>query len=156
MVNLQWPPALVQRAQRLSLRDRQMLTMLAVFLLAVLLLKGLWQPAQQRLQHAERVYQQRLQLAAQLQQARPAQPSPSSQPLPSRLSDSATTAGLDLLQMESDNQGLSMTLKGEARTLLGWLIQTEREGGQMQSLTLDKQDEQLHARVVWRLDSSGY
>lgn len=155
MANMQWPPALAQLAQRLSRRNLRMLIMLAACLLAVLLLKGLWQPAQQRLQQAERVYQQRLQLATQLQQARPAQPSPSGQPLPGRLSDNASAAGLELLQMQSDHQGLSMTLKGEARALLGWLIKAEHEGAQMQSLTLEKQDEQLHVRVVWGLDSSG-
>ena len=59
-------------------------------------------------------------------------------------------AGLEWLQMDKDAQGLRLTLAGQAEAVLGWLIRAEREGAQMQTLTLERQDERLLVSVAWR------
>ncbi len=134
----------------LGVRDRRLSMGLGAVLVAACLFKGVWQPAQQRLQHAERLYQQRLLLAVQVQRARPGQAPSGEQPLSRRLSDSAAVAGLEWLQMDKDAQGLRLTLAGQAEAVLGWLIRAEREGAQMQTLTLERQDERLLVSVAWR------
>ncbi|MFJ3482769.1 type II secretion system protein GspM [Pseudomonas sp. NPDC090202] len=149
---MKWPAMAQQRWQQLAPRDRRMLTLLGVFLLVVLGFNGLWQPAQNRLEQAEKLYRQRLALAGQIQQAAPAQSASSDQPLSRRLNDRATATGLELLQLDEDQQTLRLTLSGDPSVLLDWLIQAERDGAVMQSLILEKQDARLQASVVWRLD----
>ena len=101
---------------------------------------------------AERQYQQQRALAARLQQARPSshRPTPVDQPLSLRISESAATAGLELQQMDSDNDLLRLTVRGDAMTLLPWLDRIERDGIALQSLTLEKRDAVLEARMVLR------
>ncbi|MGY2198625.1 type II secretion system protein GspM [Pseudomonas gingeri] len=143
-------PALVERWQRLARRERQLLAGLGVFLLAATLFSGLWQPAQQRLEQARRLYQQRWALAAEVQRARPATVrATSTQPLSTRLGESALAAGLELQQLDQDGQSLRLTISGEALALLGWLDQIEQGGALLQTLSLEKRDKQLEARVVW-------
>lgn len=143
---------LLQRWQRLSRREQYLLGGLAAFVLSVAAFSLIWQPTQQRLASAERHYQQQLALAAQLQQARPRsqQQSPAEQPLALRISESVSTTGLELQQMDTDNDLLRLTLSGEAMTLLAWLDQIEQQGAVLQALTLDKRDGLLEARVVLR------
>lgn len=96
---LKLPPVLQEKWQQLPRRDQKMLVWLGIFLIAVLMFSGLWQPAQQRLAAAERLYQQRLALALQVQRALPSQQRPLvSAPLSTRLSDRALAQGLDLEQ----------------------------------------------------------
>ena len=142
----------LQRWQRLSIRERRMLGGLSVFVLSVAAFSLVWQPTQQRLMTAERQYQQQRALAARLQQARPSshRPTPVDQPLSLRISESAATAGLELQQMDSDNDLLRLTVRGEAMTLLPWLDRIERDGIALQSLTLEKRDAVLEARMVLR------
>ncbi|NWA06660.1 type II secretion system protein GspM [Pseudomonas gingeri] len=143
-------PALVERWQRLARRERQLLAGLGVFLLAATLFSALWQPAQQRLEQARRLYQQRWALAAEVQRARPAiARATSTQPLSARLGESALAAGLELQQLDQDGQSLRLTISGEALALLGWLDQIEQGGALLQSLSLEKRDKLLEARVVW-------
>jgi general secretion pathway protein M len=108
-----------------------------VFVLSVAAFSLVWQPTQQRLMTAERQYQQQLALAARLQQARPSshRPTPVDQPLSLRISESAATAGLELQQMDSDNDLLRLTVS-DAMTLLPWLDRIERDGIALQSLIL--------------------
>ncbi|MGO4000826.1 type II secretion system protein GspM [Pseudomonas fluorescens] len=143
---------LLQRWQRLSRREQYLLGGLAAFVLSVAAFSLIWLPTQQRLASAERHYQQQLALAAQLQQARPRsqQQSPAEQPLALRISESVLTTGLELQQMDTDNDLLRLTLSGEAMTLLAWLDQIEQQGAVLQALTLDKRDGLLEARVVLR------
>lgn len=138
--------------QRLSIRERRLLLGMGAFVLAVVAFSLVLQPTRQRLETVERRYQQQLSLGAQLQQAQPrsAVMAGTDQPLSLRLSDSVTAAGLELQQMESDNDLLRLTLSGDARTLLQWLDNAEREGAAVQSLTLEKRDALLEARVVFR------
>jgi general secretion pathway protein M len=138
--------------QRLSLRERRLVLALGVFVLGVLAYLFVWQPNQQRLAAAERRYQQQRVLAVQLQQAQPpSHIAPSAnQPLSRRISDSATAAGLELHQMDSDNDQLRLTLSGDAMALLPWLDRLERDGSVLQSLTLEARDGSLEARVVLR------
>lgn len=141
-----------QAWQRLSIRERRLLQVLIIFLLCVVAFSLIWQPTRQRLATVERQYQQQLALAAQLQRAQPRSKAPAlaNQPLPLRASESATAAGLELHQMDSDNDLLRLTLSGDAKVLLQWLDQTEREGVVLQSLALEKRDTVLEARVVLR------
>lgn len=145
----QWFAAFTGRWQHFGRRDRLMLIVLAMFLLSVGLISGVWQPTKQRLERAERSYQQHLSLVSEMRLAKPTRRSGVSQPWASRISDSATAAGLELLEMNRDSASLRVVVSGDADALLSWLIQGEREGVHMQSLTLDRQENQLHARVAW-------
>ncbi|WP_248795955.1 type II secretion system protein GspM [Pseudomonas sp. MWU13-2105] len=147
------PATLRQRWLGLSLRDRRMLIGLAIFLTVVSLFSGVWQPAQQRLEKAGRLYQQRLLLATEVQRAQPtSQRSISAQPLSTRLSETVTVAGLELQQLDQAGQSLRVTLSGNALALLQWLDQTEQSGAVLQSLSLEKRDQLLLAQVAWRAD----
>ncbi|VVN45171.1 hypothetical protein PS862_00412 [Pseudomonas fluorescens] len=138
--------------QRMSTREQRLLSAMGVFILAALAFTLIWQPARQRLETVERQYQQQLTLAAQLQQAQPRGniPVAINQPLSLRASESITAAGLELHQMDTDNDLLRLTLSGDAKALLQWLDRTERDGVALQSLTLEKRDAVLEARVVLR------
>lgn len=138
--------------QRLSIRERRLLCAMGALLLAVAAFSLIWQPTRQRLEAVEHRYHQQLALAAQLQQAQPRGTAAvvSDQPLSLRLSESAAAAGLELHQMEADNDLLRLTLSGEPKALLQWLDHTERGGAAMQSLTLEKRDAVLEVRVVFR------
>lgn len=145
----QWLLAFAGRGQQFGPRDRRMLIVLAMFLLSAGLISGVWQPTQQRLERAERSYQQRLSLASEMRRAKPTRRSSVGQPWVNRISDSATAAGLELLELNRDSVSLRVVVSGDAGALLSWLIQGEREGAHMQTLTLDRQENQLHARVAW-------
>jgi general secretion pathway protein M len=145
----QWFAAFTGCWQHFGRRDQLMLIVLAMFLLSVGLISGVWQPTKQRLERAERSYQQHLSLVSEMRRAKPTRRSGVSQPWASRISDSATAAGLELLEMNRDSASLRVVVSGDADALLSWLIQGEREGVHMQSLTLDRQENQLHARVAW-------
>jgi len=141
-----------QAWQRISVREQRLLQALGVFLLLVVGFSLIWQPAHQRLETVERQYQHQMGLVAQLQRAQPRSdlPDDSSQPLSLRISDSATAAGLDIHQMETDIESVRLTLSGNANAVMQWLDGVEREGVALQSLTLEKRDALLEARVVFR------
>ncbi|WP_150772077.1 type II secretion system protein GspM [Pseudomonas fluorescens] len=141
-----------QRWQRMSTREQRLLSSLGVCVLGIAAFSVIWQPTQQRLATAERQYQQQLALATQLQQARPHPGAAEStdQPLSLRISESAASAGLELHQMDSDDELLRLTLSGDAKALLSWLDRMERDGVTLQSLTLEKRDAMLQARMVLR------
>ena len=141
---------LTARWQRLTLRERRMVSILGLFVFGVAAFFLIWQPTQQRLATAERQYRQQLALAAQLQQAQPNTLQPTDQPLSLRISESLATTGLELHQMDTDNDLLRLTLSGEAKALLSWLDQLEREGVTLQSLTLEKREAVLHTQAVLR------
>ena len=139
----------VQAWQQLPRRDRQLCVALAVFLAGVLAVYGLWQPAQQRLQTAQALYYKNLALAGDIQRARPVKPMKvPDQPLPTRLSESAVAAGLNVEQFEMDTDVLRVTVSAEAGALLTWLARIEHEGAEFQSLHLEKRDRLLEARLV--------
>ena len=138
--------------QRMSTREHRLVSIRGVFILAVAAFSLIWQPTRQRLETVERQYQQQLTLAAQLQQAQPRGniPVATDRPLSLRVSESVTAAGLELHQMDTDNDLLRLTLSGDAKALLQWLDRTERDGVALQSLTLEKRDAVLEAQVVLR------
>jgi len=139
----------IQTWKGMPQRDRFLLKGLVVFLTGALAYQLLWQPAQQRLANAERHYQQQLTLARQVQSAQPQQAQVvTTQPLSSRVSTSAAAAGLDLQQIEVEDEQLRLTISGEAQTLLMWLASLEREAGTLQMLTLEKRGSLLEARLV--------
>jgi general secretion pathway protein M len=141
-----------QAWQRISVREQRLLQALGAFLLIVAAFSLIWQPTRQRLETVERQHQQQLALVAQLQLAQPRSnaPADSGQPLSLRISDSATAAGIDIHQMETDSDSVRLTLSGNAQTVMQWLDGVEREGVGLQSLTLEKRDAVLEARVVFR------
>jgi general secretion pathway protein M len=141
-----------QAWQRISVREQRLLQALGAFLLIVVAFSLVWQPTRQRLETIERQHQHQLALVAQLQHAQPRSdlPDNSSQPLSLRISDSATAAGLDIHQMETDIDSVRLTLSGNANAVMQWLDGVEREGVVLQSLTLEKRDTLLEARVVFR------
>ena len=110
-----------ERWQHLARRDRQLCAVLAVFLLAVFGVYGLWLPAS----------------AAKV----------SDQPLASRLSESAAGSGLNVEQFELDTGGVRISLNGDAVAVLGWLNRIEQEGARFASLILEKRDSSLQARL---------
>ena len=138
--------------QRLSVREQRLLLGLGAFLLAVMAFSLIWHPTRQRLEAVERQYQQQRGLAAQLQHALPRSQAPASahQPLSLRISESAAKAGLEIRQMDSDDDVLRLTLSGNAQALMQWLDNLERDGVALQSLTLEARDTELEARAVFR------
>jgi general secretion pathway protein M len=133
----------------LTPRDRFLVKGLALFLLGGLVFQALWQPARQRVASAERYHQQQLVVMRQLQNAQPQRAvQATSQPLASRISESAAAAGLDLQQIEVESEQLRLTVNGDAHPLLRWLEDLEREAGSFQMLTLEKREGRLEARLV--------
>lgn len=141
-----------QAWQRISAREQRLLQVLGAFLLAVAAFSLIWQPTRYRLETVERQHQQQMGLAEQLQHARPRSQVHASahEPLSLRISESATAAGLDIRQMESDGDLLRLTLNGNAQSLMQWLDSVERDGVALQSLTLETRDALLEARAVFR------
>ncbi|MBV7525147.1 hypothetical protein PS647_00121 [Pseudomonas fluorescens] len=141
-----------QAWRRISVREQRLLQVSGAFLLAVVAFSLIWQPTRQRLETVERQYQQQAVLAAQLQRALPRShvPVDTDQPLSLRISESATAAGLEIRQMENENDLLRVTLNGNAQPLMQWLDGIERDGVALQTLTLEKRDDALEARVVLR------
>jgi general secretion pathway protein M len=143
------PSVVTEIWNRQSPRDRQLLSGLGVFLLAVLAFSVVWQPAQQRLLVAERLYQQRLALAMEVQRAQPpVGRAATTQPLSTQVSESAVAAGLELQQFDVEGNMFRLTVSGDALALLAWLDQTEQGGAALQSLTLEKRGKLLEARLV--------
>ena len=139
-----------QAWRRISVREQRLLQVSGAFLLAVVAFSLIWQPTRQRLETVERQHQQQTVLAAQLQRALPRShvPVDTDQPLSLRISESATAAGLEIRQMESESDLLRVTLNGNAQPLMQWLDGIERDGVALQTLTLEKRDDVLEARVV--------
>lgn len=134
----------------LAPRERLLLSALTYFLIGVSLFHVLWQPSQQRLARAEQQYQRQVVLAQQLNDVQPGSalqaPSP---PQASTISQSAEAAGLSLQQIEVESDQLRLTISGDAQVLLKWLAQLERDAGAFQTLTLEKRDSHLEARLVF-------
>lgn len=148
------PSAVIETWSRLSQRDRQWLSGLGVFLLAVLAFSVFWQPAQQRLLVAERQYQQQRALAMEIQRVQPSNGrAATTQPLSTQVSESAIAAGLELQQFDVERDRLRLTVSGDALVLLAWLDKTEQGGAALQSLTLEKRGKLLEARMVLQASS---
>lgn len=137
-----------ERWLQLPRRDRQLCGVLAVFLLAVFGFYGVWQPAQQRLAVAQTLYAQRVAQAAEVQRAQPTRATRVyTQPLSSRLSESAASAGLTVQQFDVDTQRLRISLSGNALAVLEWLNRIEQEGAEFESLSLEKSAQVLHVQL---------
>ncbi|MDE1529404.1 type II secretion system protein GspM [Pseudomonas carnis] len=138
----------LQAWNALSSRDRFLLKGLAVFLIGVLLLQTLWLPGRERLANAERYHQQQLLLAQQVQRAQPQRTGPAAvQPSASSINDSAEASGLDVTQVEVQNERLRLSLNGEAEALLNWLAVLERDVDTFEVLTLVKRADRLEAHI---------
>lgn len=134
--------------QQLSRRDRQLCGALAAFLLVVFCGYGLWLPAQQRLETAHALFLKNVALADEAQRARSASAAQDpDQPFASRLSESAADSGLSVEQFELEAGVVRITLSGDAVAVLGWLDRIERQGARFESLSLEKRDTSLQARL---------
>ena len=138
-----------ERWLQLPLRDRQLCGVLAVFLLIIVCVYGLWLPARQRLETAEALYLKRFAQAGEVQQARPTLAvKVFDQPLSTRLSESAARLGLSVQQFDVDGAVIRISMMGDATTVLGWLHRIEHEGAQFESLSLEKQDSSLQIQLL--------
>lgn len=143
--------ALKQAWVGLSRREQGRLSGLAGIVLVAVAYTLIWQPTRQRLEIAERQHRQQAELSARIQRAEPTWDTTAArQPLSVRVNERATAAGLEIAQMEVDDDSLRLAVSGEANSLLHWLHQQEREGAVLQSLTLEAENGLLGARVVLR------
>ena len=142
----------IKRWRRLSQRERGLLVLLIAGLLGGALFFCIWQPAMQRLDAAGHRYRQQQHFAVQLERAQPQSRSLSDarQPLSLRISESLVTAGLEVQQMDSDNEQIRLTLSGQPEPLLRWLDRLERDDVLLQSLTLEPRDTLIEARLQLR------
>lgn len=69
------------------------------------------------------------------------------QPLSSRLSESAASAGLQVQQFDVDTQRLRISLSGNAMAVLAWLNRIEQEGAEFESLSLEKSAQALQVQL---------
>lgn len=137
--------------ESMSCREQRLLLGLAGLTLVVVGYTSIWQPTRQRLEIAERQYRQQAQLTARIQRAEPDRDTSAAlRPLSVRVNDSATTAGLDIAEMEIEGDSLRLTVTGDANPLLNWLDRHERDGAAVRSLALEARDGVLEARVVLR------
>lgn len=137
-----------ERWRQLPRRDRQLCGVLAVFLSMVFGFYGLWQPAQQRLAAAQTLYAQRVAQAGEVQRALPTRAiRVYTQPLSSRLSESAASAGLQVQQFDVDTQRLRISLSGNAMAVLAWLNRIEQKGAEFESLSLEKSAQVLQVQL---------
>lgn len=132
---------------RLGARDRRMLVLLAVVLLAVMLWQALWQPAQMRLEGAQRQYHQHWGLAREMAAAIPRRSHADAPVRPAQVSETVAAAGLELEQLNVDGSLARLTLRGDALALLTWLEGMERRGVTLQNLVLEKRVAQLEATL---------
>lgn len=135
----------------LSRREQGLLLGLAGLLSVALAYTAIWQPTRQRLEVAERQYRQQAELSARIQRAEPTRDTTTAtRPLSVRVNESATAVGLDMAEMEVDDDSLRLAVSGDANALLQWLDQQEREGAVLRSLALEVENGVLVARVVLR------
>ena len=134
---------------QLPRRDRQLCGVMAVFLLIVVSVYGLWLPARQRLETAEALYLKHLAQAREVQLARPTLAvKVFDQPLSTRLSENAARLGLNVQQFDVDVGVIRISLNGDATTVLSWLHRIEQEGAHFESLSLEKQDSSLQVQLL--------
>ncbi|WP_417695700.1 type II secretion system protein GspM [Pseudomonas sp.] len=151
MINVNGWRVLKQTWGSLSRREQGLLLGLAGLLSVALAYTAIWQPTRQRLEVAERQHRQQAELSARIQRAEPTRDTTiATRPLSVRVNESATTAGLDLAEMEVDGDSLRLAVSGDANALLQWLDQQEREGAVLRSLALEVENGVLVARVVLR------
>lgn len=153
---------LLQRWRGLPPRDRLSLSLLAAFLLLVILYLALWQPAQQKLVAARSAFEQQRALHAYLQAKEPLARSLASKPRveldPARLQGlvtaSATEQGLAVERMDSDGDGsVQVSLQpAPFAQLLRWFAVLEEQGVQIVEAGLDRSEEnRVAARLTLRV-----
>ncbi|MFJ9989313.1 hypothetical protein ACIQSO_01125 [Pseudomonas putida] len=67
----------------------------------------------------------------------------------------AAAQGLDMHQMEVQDNTLRLKLTGDAQTLLKWIHSAEQSGATLLSLTLHKRDQILDAQIVVQAPRGG-
>ncbi|MDH4585470.1 type II secretion system protein M [Pseudomonas sp. BN415] len=131
-----------QHWQRLPARERRALLALALFVGLVLAWRLIWQPQQHALQHAERRYQEELQLQIDLANLphNPAPPSERIPPtaLPGYLARTSANADITLERMDGDDSGrVNLHLAGTLDSVLAWMERLEDSGVEVVSLGMD-------------------
>jgi general secretion pathway protein M len=139
---------LVQRWQSLASRERASLCLLGLFLSGVLVWTMLFKPFQLRLAQAELAWQREQGVAARLAHWAPA--ALPEQPLSaSQLSDLAQQAGLQIQEWRLTGNVLQAHATGSAAAVQTWLQGIDASGNPLQSLELQRLDEQLEVR--WQM-----
>lgn len=140
--------------QRLPRREQRALLTLALFVGVVLAWLLIWQPQQRALQHAERRYQEELQLQLDLLNlpASPAQQGEtvSAEALPGFLARTSANADISLDRMDGDGTGrMNLSLAGTLEGMLAWLERLEASGVELISLGMEVTPEaEVKARMV--------
>jgi general secretion pathway protein M len=149
---------LLQRWRGLALRERLALSLLAAFLLLVVLYILLWQPAQQGVLAARSAFEQQralytyMQAQAPLARSLAAKPQVSLDParLQGMVTASAAEQGLAIERLDSDSDGsLQVSVQSAPfAQLLRWFAVLEQQGVQIVEAGLDRDEEN---RVAARL-----
>lgn len=153
---------LMQRWRQLARRERMMLGLLGLFLLAVVLYLGFWKPAVEYRAASLTYFQEQRDLHAYLQarapEARGLQGQPEARLDPARLQGevtaSATQQGLSVERLEAGAEGaLQVSLQPtEAARLLNWLAELEEQGVRVDEAGLDRQaDSRVSVRLTLRV-----
>jgi general secretion pathway protein M len=153
---------LAQRWRQLARRERLMLGVLALFVLAVVLYLAVWRPAAQYRANALTYFQQQRDLYAYLQAHAPAAQALQTQPkalldperLQGQVTMSAAQHGLSVERLEAGAEGgLQVSLQPtEAARLLSWLAEMHEQGVRIDEAGLDRQvDSRVSVRLTLRV-----
>ncbi len=153
--------SVMQRWGQLARRERLMLGLLGLFLLAVVLYLGMWRPVVEYRASSQNYFQQQRDLYAYLQARAPEAQTLQSQPTarldPSRLQGEVTASaaqhGLSVERLETGAEGaLQVSLQPtEAARLLGWLAELQEQGVTVDEAGLDRQaDSRVSVRLTLR------
>jgi len=134
--------------QGLAAPRRAWLQLSGWLLLAVMTWLWLWQPGQQRMRLAEQALSRELALGRQLLQVTGVPSLGAGQVLtPARLSEGATAAGLQIIDLHAREGRIEASLQGPPDALLQWLHGLEQGGARLTDLQLEARDRQLHVRL---------
>ncbi|WP_263144216.1 type II secretion system protein M [Pseudomonas sp. RIT-PI-AD] len=150
---------LAQRWQAMPSRDRLAITLLALFMLLVVLYLGLWLPAERRVEQAKTYFEQQRALNLYLQsrapevrglQDRPAQASVDPARLQGVVTSTAAEQGLAVERLDNEGEaGVQVSLQpAPFPQLLRWFLQLQEQGVSIQEAGLDRAEE---GRVAARL-----
>ncbi|RJG13773.1 type II secretion system protein M [Pseudomonas cavernicola] len=153
---------LLQRWRALIPRERLALSLLVLFLLALLLYLSLWRPAEQRLIAARSAYEQQRELSAYLQARAPlarelhSKPKVSLDPanLQGLITASAAQQNLAVERLDTEGDGgLQVSLQpAPFAQLLRWFALLEGQGVRIDEAGLDRdEDGRVAARLMLRV-----
>ncbi|MFJ4351567.1 type II secretion system protein GspM [Pseudomonas sp. NPDC089428] len=121
----------------------------------VVVWQGLWLPGKQRVdQAAAQLYQERVlsQRLLQLSGTWAAEQKPGPALSVARLSERAQAGNLQIVDLQSNDQQVAMTVQGRPQALMRWIEALEQDGAQLSEIRLQAIDDQLQASIGLALD----